>query len=358
MVVRTHRRRLSRLSPRLAGPADAAALPTTRWRLRMKWRPDLRSAPAGVLLAIAGLILVARATHAEEGAGGHYLPGATADFIDMLPGQPGFAYANLPLYYHGSVGGSRSLEFGGLVASNVTATIWGDTSLLLYETPWRILGGEYAAAIAIPYLSVDVKGSVKAGPLDKSMSSSASGIGDIELFPAMLVWKEGDLKWGGNFGIYAPTGGFAVGSLANTGKNFWTFEPGVNFSYLSTKNGLELTGFAAVDINTSNDATAYQSGAQFHLDLTAAQHLPLWGGIAGIGANFFYYQQVSGDSGSGAKLGSFEGMTVGIGPVLSYVYPLGKANLAAEAKWLPELDTNNRLKGDIAWLKLAVNMPF
>jgi len=38
-----------------------------------------------------------------------------------------------------------------------------------------------------------------------------------------------------------------------------------------------------------------------------------------VGANFFYYQQVSGDSGSGAILGDFKGRTVGIGPVLSYI---------------------------------------
>jgi hypothetical protein len=47
-----------------------------------------------------------------------------------------------------------------------------------------------------------------------------------------------------------------------------------------------------------------------------------------------------------------------IGPVLSYTYPLGKAKLVAEAKWLPELDVSNRLKGDIAWIKLGINVSF
>ena len=295
---------------------------------------------------------------AEEGSSGHYVPGATADYVDMLPGEPGWAYANFPLYYHGSASAGRTLEFGGVVTANASSTIWGDTSLLLYETPWKIAGGEYATAIAIPYLSVDVKGTVGIGPLAKRTTSSANGIGDIEVFPAMLVWKEGDLKYGTSFGIYAPTGGYTVGKLANTSKNFWTFEPGINFSYLSTTSGIEFTGFAAFDINTNNDATAYQSGPVFRLDTTVAQHLPLAGGIAGIGANFFYYQQIGGDSGAGAVLGGFEGRTVGIGPVLSYAYPLGKAKLVAEAKWLPELDVSNRLKGDIAWIKLGINVSF
>ena len=43
---------------------------------------------------------------------------------------------------------------------------------------------------------------------------------------------------------------------------------------------------------------------------------------------------------------------------MSYAYPMGKVNLVAEAKWLPELDVSHRLKGDIAWIKLGVNVSF
>jgi hypothetical protein len=320
--------------------------------------PTVRAAWAVALLALSIVGALGPNAHAEEGGSGHYLPGSTADFLDMLPGEPGFAYANFPVYYSGSIGRSRQLRLGGVIAANAKVTIWGDTSLLLYQTPWQIFGGQYATAITIPHLWVDVKGDVQTGLVSRSVRDSTSGIGDIQLFPAMLVWSAGDLKWGANFGIYAPSGSFKVGRLANTGKNYWTIEPGANISYLSKATGLELTGFAGFDFNTKNDATDYHSGTQFHLDATAAQHLPLWGGIAGIGANFFYYQQVTGDSGSGAQLGNFKGMTVGIGPVLSYAYKIGKVNLVAEAKWLPEIEVNNRFKGDIAWVKLGANVPF
>ena len=74
-----------------------------------------------------------------------------------------------------------------------------------------------------------------------------------------------------------------------------------------------------------------------------------------MGANAFYYQQISGDHGSGARLGDFEGRTVGIGPVVSYVRPLGKTTqLLVEVKWLPELDTDKRLNGDLIWLKFGI----
>ena len=69
---------------------------------------------------------------------------------------------------------------------------------------------------------------------------------------------------------------------------------------------------------------------------------------------FFYYQQITGDSGSGATLGDFKGRTVGVGPVLSYSTKIWKKDLVAEVKWLPEIEVKNRLKGDIIWFKLGM----
>jgi len=174
--------------------------------------------------------------------------------------------------------------------------------------------------------------------------------------PFMLGWTglKGDLKSDVRLGIYAPTGDYDTGELANVGKNYWTFEPAVTLSYISSKIGLELTGFAGMDFNTENHKTDYQTGTQFHFDLTVAEHLPLFGGLIGVGANFFYYQQINGDSGSGAVFGDFKGRTIGIGPVLSYITKVWGKDLVAELKWLPEIDVKNRLEGDYIWFKLGI----
>jgi len=126
-------------------------------------------------------------------------------------------------------------------------------------------------------------------------------------------------------------------------------------SYLGQKNGFEFTTYLGYDINTTNTKTDYLSGQQFHIDATVAQHLPLGKGYFGIGASGFYLQQTTGDSGSGARLGSFEEMTAGIGPVLSYAAQLGKVGIAASVKWLPQIGAQNTLKGDYVWFKLAVS---
>ena len=74
-------------------------------------------------------------------------------------------------------------------------------------------------------------------------------------------------------------------------------------------------------------------------------------GFLTLGAEGFYFDQVTCDSGSGAVLGCFKGLTAGLGPVLGYVLPLGKESLVFELKWLAETDTKNRLEGDYTWLK-------
>ena len=156
------------------------------------------------------------------------------------------------------------------------------------------------------------------------------------------------------FGIYAPTGEYELGRLANTGKNFWTYEPTLGFMYFGQENGIEASVFTGFDINTENKDTNYKSGSQMHVDATLAQHFPVPGGLAGIGVNGYWYEQVTGDSGSGASLGDFEGRTAGIGPALSYVTKIGGKDVIAEVKWLSELKTRNRLEGDYIWLKLVV----
>jgi hypothetical protein len=306
------------------------------------------------LLALT--ILVSLPTHAEEGGSGHYMPGGTASFIDALIGRPGLGVINSFTFYDASAGVTRQLPFAGLVTTNMKATVYADTVAAVYQTPLRLLGGYYAIGVAIPYAWVKVKGSVTTGGSTREVRDTANGIGDITLYPFMLGWTglNGDLKYDARLGVYAPTGDYKKGRLANVGKNYWTFEPAASFSYISSKIGLELSAYAGMDFNTENNKTDYRTGTQFHLDFTVAEHLPLLGGIIGVGANGFYYQQISGDSGSGARLGDFKGRTLGIGPVLSYSTKIWKKDLVAEVKWLPEMDVEKRLNGDYIWFKLGM----
>jgi hypothetical protein len=224
-------------------------------------------------------------------------------------------------------------------------------------TPLKIFGAYYAPGFGLPFVSTDVGAQVTlSGVGNVSRNDSVGGLSDLEFFPVALSWSAFNKDLSVDFfaGIYAPTGGFQSNRLANQGLGYWTFEPGVLVSYLGQKNGFEFSTYIGYDINTENTVTNYLSGQQFHIDATVAQHLPLGKGLIGIGANGFYLQQTTGDSGSGARLGSFEEMTAGVGPVLSYAGQIGKATFAAELKWLPQIGTQNTLDGDYIWFKVGV----
>lgn len=302
------------------------------------------------------------ASRAEEGGSAHYLPGTAASFIDAFPGQPGsLALLNYFAFYDASAAGERLLPLGGRLTAGIDATAYADSVAGVYQTPWEVLGGGLALGAAIPYVWLEVEGLATRtspggvpGPLVDARDT-ANGIGDISLMPFMLGWTNlvRDLKLDTRLTIFAPTGDYEVNQLANTGKNYWTFEPGVMASWFSSKIGTEVSLYTGVDFNMENKATDYTSGTSLHLDLTVAQHLPLFGGFIGVGANGFYYQQLTGDSGPGARLGDLEGRTVGVGPVLSYIRSVGKTQLLTEIKWLPELDVEKRLEGDYVWFKIG-----
>ena len=314
-------------------------------------RPVCHCCTGAVLLAV---VTTARA---EEGGAGHYAPGSFASFIDALPGQPAVGVFDYFAYYNGNASASRQFPIAGQVALDVDATSYADSLGAFWVTPLNILGANYAPGVAIPFVWTDVKAQVTLpGGGTVSRSASVSGLGDLELWPVALSWTAWSTNLHVDFfgGIYAPTGEYQQGRLANQGLGYWTFEPGVLISYLGQKNGIEFSTYIGYDINTRNTTTDYQSGQQFHIDVTLAQHLPLGKGFVGIGANGFYLQQTTGDSGSGARLGSFDEMTTGVGPVLSYAAQFAKIGFAAEVKWLPQLSTQNTVKGGYFWFKVGV----
>ena len=216
----------------------------------------------------------------------------------------------------------------------------------------------FAMSTTIPYVFMDIDANVEVlTPAGKTAelrkSDTQEGVGDIVLMPLMFNYAQSkDLNFNARLGITAPTGEYEVGRLANTGKNFWTFEPTGGVIYFGQQNGIEASLFGGIDYNTENTDTDYKSGEQAHLDGTLAQHVPLLGGLFGLGVSSYWYQQIDGDSGAGAKFGAFKAKTVGVGPAISYISKIAGTDIMAELKWLSDVDTERRLDGDFIWLKI------
>jgi hypothetical protein len=288
---------------------------------------------------------------AGEGGTSHILPGANATLMDLPPTAPGLFFKPMFLNYRGDAS-KRVPTAAGVVANmNVDAStfVFGGG----YGFEQTVLGGaHYAAAAFLPYTSLDISADSEAlGGL--RVNSKVSGFGDLTLVPVMLAWKSGDWQYDFLMPVYAPTGSYQLGRLGNPGLNYWTVDPIVGTAYSNAKSGLNAAVHLGYAMNTENADTDYRSGNVLHLDASVQQILPLGSGFANIGAEAWYFEQVTCDSGAGASLGCFKGRTAGIGPVLGYIQPIGQQKLIFEFKWLAELDTKNRLNGDYLWLKMV-----
>jgi hypothetical protein len=313
--------------------------------------------PTGKSLVAPLLCLVlASAVHAEEGGSGHYLPGAMSSFVDGVPLEETFITRYNFVNWNASVDATREIPIANLITAGADITSYANGLTLLWRPPFGTINEcwSYAMSATIPCVDLDITADVLTNGIAANRSDSISGIGDIVLMPVMLNQNfNPDFNINYRLGVYAPTGRYEVGRLANTGKNYWTLEPTVGFMYFGQKNGREASVFLGGDYNFENPDTNYQTGVQLHVDGTLAQHFPLWGGLAGVGVNGYWYEQVEGDSGSGATFGDFKGRTAGLGPVISYASKIGDIDVIGELKWLHEMETKLRPEGDFIWFKFV-----
>ena len=300
---------------------------------------------------LVGIVVAPQMAIAGEGGTSHIMPGANGTLVDLPPSSPGGFFKPMYINYRGDA--SATVPTAAGIVANVNA----DANTLAlgggYGFEETVLGGgHYSVAAFLPYTRLSISGNSAAlGGI--RIQNTVSGIGDLTVVPVMLAWKSDAWQYDCLMPVYAPTGSYELGRLGNTGLNYWTFDPIVGAAYSNAKSGLNAAVHLGYAINTENDDTNYKSGNILHVDASVQQILPLGSGFANVGAEAWYFEQVTCDSGSGAVLGCFKGRTAGIGPVLGYIQPIGKEKLLFELKWPPELETKNRLNGDYIWLKMV-----
>ena len=129
---------------------------------------------------------------------------------------------------------------------------------------------------------------------------------------------------------------------------------GAGYTYLDETKGHEFTAVGGFTYNLINTSTNYQNGVDFHLDWGASQYLSKQFFIGAVG---YLYDQVSADSGSGDRVGSFESRVVGVGPQMGYLFPLGDMQGYLNLKGYGEFDAHDRLSGFNVWLTFAISPP-
>jgi hypothetical protein len=305
------------------------------------------------LCALAGAIGV-RGALADEGGVSFWLPGQFGS-LAAVPLEPGWS---LPLvYYHTSsdAGGSKDFAIGGKVTAglDVRADLLFAVPTYAFADP--VLGGQLALSMGAAYGTTEVSANATlTGPqgnvLTQNPSDSVTGLSD--LYPqATLRWNDGVH----NFIAYTmagiPVGAYETGRLANIGTNHWAIDVGGGYTYLNEKTGLEFSAVLGFTYNFENPDTNYQNGVNAHLDWGASQFLSEKVHVGLVG---YFYDQLTGDSGSGAVLGDFKSRVAAIGPQIGYLFKVKDRQWYANLKGYWEFDAEHRTEGWSIWLTVVI----
>lgn len=305
-----------------------------------------------LILSVAAQPEVASAT---EGGANVYLLGSGGPGAAIMPPVTGVFFDNSIYYLDSHAGGSDQFVVGGNVVANLDATIIADFPVVLWVPTTHFAGGVLGMGFSVPFgePSVDVS-AVLTGPLGNSFgisrSDSAFIVGD-PLVTAALGWSHGNYHWQASSFLNIPIGDYREGELANLAFHRWAADLSFAATWHDDHSGWDVSGKAGFTFNGKNEATDYTSGTEFHLEGAVEKTFsPSWSG----GLQGYYFDQVSGDTGAGATLGSFEGEATGLGATVAYHFPIGQKPATLRFRALADLDVTNRSKSDVAWLEFSV----
>ena len=175
---------------------------------------------AAVFLSLVALTGTALAT---EGGGGAYPNGAEDFMAGALP-PPGTYVKNYLTYYTASKFKDNN---GNDLIPDFKLNVVADVLRVIHVTNYKILGADWAFHALIPLAYQDVK---LAGQSDDRF-----GLGDIIIDPIVLGWHTKNFHVAAGIDIFIPIGTYNQDRLANSGRNYWTFEPVLGVTYLSDR---------------------------------------------------------------------------------------------------------------------------
>jgi hypothetical protein len=311
-----------------------------------------KSGSRALALAMTLAAVALPAAAAENGAGVYPL-GLRANLSGLVP-APG-VYIQNDLYYYNSDTASAVAMHGHVVA-DIRATSWINLTTLLWSTPLEIAGGNLALSATLPVGGPDINagaeylGNNLATPIRRDVNGSTTTVGDPFLVAA-IGWHAGNLHWTTGVGVNVPAGDYHAHDIANLAFNHWAADVYGGVTWLDPLRGLELSTSVGVTFNGENDITHYTTGDELHVDFAAVKHLPNGFSVGLVG---YHYDQLTGDSGTGAVLGDFKGRVTALGGTFGYMFKVADRDLSANIKVFREFDTRNRLDGTAAYLTISL----
>ena len=293
----------------------------------------------GLALVPITFIVVICSEHpssADENGASFWQPGTFASF-PAVPNPPGWSFS--ATYFHATIkGGSNSATADVLpllphttLSVSINANIKTNVDLAIlnpgYTFPTRVLGGWLAFNLFVPVgqarTEIDQNVAGALGPIgfgtQRSISDSITSFGD----PApqlALRWTEGV----NNYMVYSrggiPVGNYQADRIVNLGDGHASLDNGLGYTYFNSETGYEFSFVSGLTYNFENPHTNYKNGLDWHLDLSISRLISKQFYAGAVG---YVYNQLTGDSGSGATLGEYKSRIAALGPQIGFLFPGG-----------------------------------
>lgn len=274
-------------------------------------------------LMLSMLIAVSSCYAMEGGVGKPIIGMQVIQYGAIVPPQPGWVFNVNELFYSGSLGGNVQVPIAGQLALDVDAdiafTMFRITKIWKTDTKrWN-----FASTAVLAITNSDITANVILGNISGSREDEIFSQFDLLFVPVTASYHISPLEHiAFNITIWAPTGDYEVGRLANNGMNVWSFIPTVMYTKIWPQSGLSFDANYGIEFDTKNQDTDYQNGALSYLDLLLEKKYK--NGFA-IGGVFGWLQQYSGDEGGLAdRLNGFKSHGLGLGANIGYSTLIGK----------------------------------
>jgi hypothetical protein len=302
-------------------------------------------------------LAAAMPAHASEGALGRPITGLQASsYSGLIPPTPGWNWAVSYAFYDGTISASKQVPLTG---GGTALGLEGEFQLLsftgLYIWNTQPSSWNYASMVTVPFAYADISVNARVGRLSGRLEDTNTGLFDMAFAPVIASHHFSETQhMSFSLYVYAPTGQYDSGRLANLTLNNWTFSPTVGYTQLFQGGSLEWSTTSAVDFYTKDNATDYQNGAVFRIDSLLIKRFPSGWGIGAVGG---WIYQLEDDTGPTAdKLNGFKGRSLGLGPIATYLKKWKGGQVEYSLRWLHEFDVKDRLKGNPAMLTASISL--
>jgi hypothetical protein len=305
---------------------------------------------AAAIACAAGFAPAAPA-RADEGGVPFWMSGQFAS-LAAVPATPGWSLPLQGYYYDGDASRTKSFTRGVSVTGGLKSRLPLILAQPTYAPETKVVGGQLALGVGFGYGHNTTEANVSVSPRGTEFSRSDSVWGFSDLYPiASLAWSSGVHNWMTYLTGGVPVGAYDKNRLANIGIGHAAIDGGGGYTYLNQETGLEFSAVLGFTYNFENTSTNYQNGIDSHLDWAVSQFLSAnWQvGVAG-----YVYYQLTGDSGSGAVLGSFKSKVAAVGPEVGYAFTIGGLPAYANLRGYWEFWAENRLEGFSGFATLAI----